>query len=107
MEDQTDFIVQCTCGDTKDHVIHCSFYDDEQWSTVTISPALNHYKGFFGRLKVGLKYIFGMDNTFFHYVETVVPDKDLEPLGLWLIDCHKKVKAAQVAYEGKKVLTSN
>lgn len=73
--------VQCSClgaNHNKDHVVDLDYWrDDEYGDLLTISTGLAHYKGFFGRLWVAVKYVLGIDNTYCFYIETVVDKAEL------------------------------
>lgn len=75
--------LKCKCGDITEHVVHLCQFNDNEWGdhldgTCIISTSMNHYQGFFKRIRTAFKYILGIDNNGIHYVETIVNIKDLK-----------------------------
>lgn len=70
------FTVACQCQTerySKDHTVDFDYWKDKDYGdNLTISTGLNHYKSFFGRLKVALFYVLGIDNTHIFYTETML-----------------------------------
>lgn len=64
------FIFKCDCGNPVDHNAVVSIDDDMDY--VYIHTCLNHYQGFFKRLKVAFKYIFCIDNNYVSHTDTLV-----------------------------------
>jgi len=52
------FICKCDCTSHLIRVTYCKWDNgDEEF---VVSPILNHYLGFWGRLKIAFKYLFGI-----------------------------------------------
>lgn len=69
-------VVKCSCGSDRDHstVFHL-WKDPEYGDDFTVSTGLNHFRGFWSRLWIGIKYALGVDNTYYAYTEQTL-DKD-------------------------------
>lgn len=65
--------IRCQCGDYgKDHLVTLTLYKELDEPALAIGTGLNHYLGFWKRLKVGVKYILGIDNTYHSHVECLI-----------------------------------
>ena len=65
------FTFKCGCGDpTDDHVV--KVWVDKEDMDVCLYASLNHYLPWYKRLLPAVKYLFGIDNTFIHYQETLM-----------------------------------
>lgn len=82
----TEHCLKCHCGDDREHLITFKFYDeDKDWNDFVIAnAALNHYLPWYKRFTIALKYLFGIDNTFCHYVESIYDKKTVVKLRDWL-----------------------
>lgn len=88
----------CDCSDMRDHVIDIRHYDDgDAWDdTITVSLAMNHYQPVWKRFWIALKYVLGLDNTYHHYVETVLSAKQAIELRDYLNDRIPVMAAANI-----------
>lgn len=74
----------CTCGDTT-HTpvfgfsIH-PWSDDDVDTYFIINTNLNHFRPWWKRLWVGVKYTLGVDNTYYHYAETLLDKEEVVKL---------------------------
>lgn len=76
MEDFLEHATKCRCGHDRDHMVSFMYWPDQEYGDeFTISTSLNHYRGFWSRLWIGIKYILGVDNTHYFYTEQTI-DKD-------------------------------
>lgn len=83
--------LKCECGDTKDHLVILEF-DEQDWKdTVTIGLYMNHYLPWYKRLVNAVKYVFGIDNTYQHYVEAMYNKKTIGELRKWLDQIHGRM----------------
>lgn len=80
-------VVNCMCGSDRDHsaVFHL-WKDAEHGDEFTISTGLNHFRGFWSRLKVAVKYALGMDNTHYFFTEQVLDKEELIKLKEFIDD---------------------
>lgn len=67
-------IIQCSCT-VPDHMIQFRWFpeDDEMYLEVQMTP-----QPFFKRMWIGLKYVFGIKNTDYHWQETVLSEKEVK-----------------------------
>ncbi len=78
--------LQCECVANSDHTIRVICDDgiyggeaihDPQF---VVSAQMSHYKGFWGRLVIAIKYVLGIDNTYCHYTETICSKEQMDRL---------------------------
>ena len=78
--------LQCECVANSDHTIRVicddGIYGDEQIHApqFVVSAQMSHYKGFWGRLLIAIKYVLGIDNTYCHYTETICSIEQMDRL---------------------------
>lgn len=67
----------CDCHFVSHHVVvdELRYNSHPEEDRVVICPTLNHYLPWYSRLKVAVKYVFGIDNTFDAYSEVLL-DKE-------------------------------
>lgn len=82
----TEHCLKCHCGDDREHLITFKFYDqDKDWNDFVIAnAALNHYLPWYKRVPIALKYLFGIDNTHCHYVESIYDKATMVKLQTWI-----------------------
>jgi hypothetical protein len=68
-EDFKEAIITCDCGDLVNHILYINEDDD---GFISLNLALNHFLPWYKRVVVACKYVLGLDNTYFHYVELVI-----------------------------------
>ena len=70
MQDPLIHETKCMCGYHKDHTVMFHYWpDSKHGDEFTISTGLNHFLGFWQRLRIGIKYVLGIDNTHYFYTE--------------------------------------
>lgn len=76
--------LSCDCYN-KEHMVYLAQDNssevgsrDQDHGTCYIYTNMNHYLPWYKRVLVGMKYIFGIDNTFVHYTECVTKVSDLK-----------------------------
>lgn len=76
----------CRCGGhTKTHDVEFQYWPDaEHGDSFTISTSLNHFLPWYKRLWVGVKYILGIDNTYYFYTEAELDGKGVNELSKWI-----------------------
>ena len=74
-------ILLCECHSTEHQYI---FSYDKEDNMIYIMPHLNSNNGFFKRLWLGIKYIFGYRSRFGHWDEFILNPKDYPRLKLLL-----------------------
>lgn len=67
----------CTCGNDE-HTF--SFVHCKEDGELYLSVFLNQYSGFFGRLKIALKYVFGYKSKYGHWDCVVLDEKETRRL---------------------------
>lgn len=92
-------ITQCLCEHDRDHNVVFTFYNEDEDSELYVSAGLNHYKGFFQRLWVGIKYALGIDNTYYAYTESVLDKDEIIRLRDYLNDVVDHVVGPEPKYE--------
>jgi hypothetical protein len=91
MTDST-LVTRCHCGDDKDHLIDYKFFGDEWTDMICVGAAMNHYLPWYKRMGIAFKYLFGIDNTYCHYVESLYDKETAVKLRDWLNDVIPKMK---------------
>lgn len=76
----------CRCGGfSKDHDVEFQYWPDPEFGdTFSISTGLNHFRPWYKRLWVGIKYILGIDNTHYFYVESELDGAGVRELSEWI-----------------------
>lgn len=74
----------CDCGDDKEHLVDFQYWNDVWADTVSISTSMNHCLPWYKRLKIGIMYVLGVDNTYSHYVESMHTQTQMIQLRDWL-----------------------
>lgn len=76
MEDCQIHVTKCRCEHDQDHAVAFHYWPDQEYGDeFTISTTLNHYRGFWSRVWIGIKYALGIDNTHYFFTEQTI-DKD-------------------------------
>lgn len=80
-------VVNCMCGHDRDHSAVFHLWKDEEYGDeFTISTGLNHYRGFWARLWIGIKYALGIDNTHYFFTEQTLNKEELLKLKEFIDD---------------------
>lgn len=83
VKNETIFL-QCECLEHSDHTIRVTVDDDWGGDTYPpqfiVSAQMSHYRGFWGRLGIALKYVLGIDNTYCHYTDTICSLEQMDRL---------------------------
>ncbi len=76
----------CRCGGhSKDHDVVFQYWPDPQYGDeFTINTGLNHYLPWYKRLLVAIRYVLGIDNTFYAYVESTLDKQEVQKLHTYL-----------------------
>lgn len=73
MEEFQTHVTNCRCGYDKDHAVAFHYWPDQEYGDeFTISTSLNHYRGFWSRVWIGIKYALGVDNTHYFFTEQTI-----------------------------------
>lgn len=76
LEDAQVHVTKCRCEHDSDHAVSFHYWPDQAFGDeFTISTSLNHYRGFWSRVWIGIKYALGIDNTHYFFTEQTI-DKD-------------------------------
>lgn len=81
-QEEIAFDIKCSCGYNRDHLTRLVLSED--FEDVIIGSGMCHYLPWYKRLFIGVKYIFGIDNTFSQYVESVVSKEEMVRLSEWI-----------------------
>lgn len=93
MEELQSHVTKCRCGHDRDHNATFHYWPDSICGDdFTISTSLNHYLGFWARLVIGIKYVLGVDNTYYHYTESTLDKQELIKLQTYINDVAGKFK---------------
>jgi len=81
-EDPNVFEFVCICSDPyKDHLVRVMRDTEDLFTDGTVeyymSSQLNHYASFWKRLCIAFKYVLGIDNTYCHYTESIISQKQM------------------------------
>lgn len=75
-----EILIKCSCiGQSIDHSLIFSMYNDEACDELYCHVALTPRR-FFGRIILGLKYIFGFKCEYGHYNEWILDKEDAQEL---------------------------
>lgn len=78
---------KCMCGHETDHAVTFHYWKDEKFGDdFTVSTSLNHYRGFWSRCWIAIKYALGVDNTHYFYTEQQLNKEEVLKLKHYL-DC--------------------
>lgn len=87
MENEKKFRIDCDCGDDTDHTVSFWYSGEGRFSYLCVYTSLQHYASVWKRLKLAVKYVLGIDNTFTPYTETVVSKENAVKLKAFLEEC--------------------
>ena len=78
MEVFHEHVTKCRCEHDRDHAVSFMYWPDQEYGDeFTIGTTLNHYRSFWSRLWIGIKYILGVDNTHYFFTEQTIDKSEL------------------------------
>ena len=92
MLDGTEYF-ECVCGSEEHTLVFTLCVGDIEEKEIYTSVFLNQYRGFFGRLWVAIKYLFGYKCRFGHWDTFILRNEDavrLRDMCQKLIDAEEK-----------------
>lgn len=89
-----EHVATCRCGGfSKDHDVVFHYWPDSQYGDeLTITTGLCHFRPWYKRLWVAIKYTLGIDNTHHFYVENTLNEKSVKELAAFMNDVASKFK---------------
>lgn len=80
--------LECNCGSQVDHFVRVSKWPKSEIEgdvdLFYVHSQLNHYLPWYKRIPLAFRYLFGIDNTFCHYIETLLTVDQVKELATWL-----------------------
>lgn len=78
MRDPRDMVeyIECDCNDAS-HLIRVWMFDDGEVPELYLNIQMSHYKRFFGRLKIAVKYLLKLGEDV-HWADSVIHPEDAE-----------------------------
>lgn len=65
--------IECECTDIA-HLVRITVDPSDDWSKLRIEVTLNRYRGFWSRLWLAVRYVFGYQSQYGAYSETLVSE---------------------------------
>jgi hypothetical protein len=91
--------VECNCT-SAEHALRLTLDDDEELPAIYVEVQLNRYHGFFGRLWLAIRYVFGYECRYGHWDEATLMGDEVRKLRDL---CNRHLEQWEKAYGSRRV----